>query len=230
LHPPLLALSDLASVAAVTGSHTGEAAGNGIYGKSSNGDGVHGESISADSSGVAGIHSAGGHGVYGSSNSGYAGFFQGNVFCTGSVTVQGDVILPGGDCAELFDIVGMEPLEPGTLVVMDDSGALKASALPYDRKVAGVVARAGSHRPGIILDSAETSGARATISLLGKVYCKVDANHSAIEVGDLLTSSPTLGHAMKATDVSRAFGAIVGKAMRAHPSGKGLIPILLALQ
>jgi hypothetical protein len=35
---------------------------------------------------------------------------------------------------------------------------------------------------------------------------------------------------MKATDPSRAFGAVIGKALRAHASGAGLIPILVALQ
>jgi hypothetical protein len=51
-----------------------------------------------------------------------------------------------------------------------------------------------------------------------------------IEVGDLLTTSPTPGHAMKATDPVRAFGAVIGKALRALGDGQGLIPILVALQ
>jgi hypothetical protein len=36
--------------------------------------------------------------------------------------------------------------------------------------------------------------------LVSKVYCKVDAQYASIEVGDLLTSSPTPGCAMKAED------------------------------
>jgi hypothetical protein len=35
---------------------------------------------------------------------------------------------------------------------------------------------------------------------------------------------------MKATNHSRAFGAIIGKALGAIKSGKGQIPILVALQ
>jgi hypothetical protein len=66
--------------------------------------------------------------------------------------------------------------------------------------------------------------------LFGKAYCKVDAAYAAIEVGDLLTSSDTAGHAMKAADPAKAFGAIVGKALGALPSGRGLIPILISLQ
>jgi hypothetical protein len=46
----------------------------------------------------------------------------------------------------------------------------------------------------------------------------------------LLTTSPTRGHAMKATDPLQAFGAVLGKALRPLTEGQGLIPILVALQ
>ena len=36
------------------------------------------------------------------------------------------------------------------------------------------------------------------LALVGKVYCKVNAQYAPVEVGDLLTTSPTLGHAMRA--------------------------------
>jgi len=51
-----------------------------------------------------------------------------------------------------------------------------------------------------------------------------------IEVGDLLTTSDTLGHAMKASDTGKAFGVIVGKALGSLSEGRGLIPILVTLQ
>jgi hypothetical protein len=35
---------------------------------------------------------------------------------------------------------------------------------------------------------------------------------------------------MKATDPARAFGAVIGKALGSLESGRGLIPILVALQ
>jgi hypothetical protein len=66
--------------------------------------------------------------------------------------------------------------------------------------------------------------------LIGKVLCKVDTQYGSIAVGDLLTSSPTLGHAMKAVDPLQAFGAIIGKALRLLKSGQDLVPILVALQ
>ena len=65
---------------------------------------------------------------------------------------------------------------------------------------------------------------------MGKVFCKVDAQFGAIEVGDLLTTSPTPGHAMKTNDPFKAFGAVIGKALRPLKEGQGLIPILIALQ
>ena len=65
---------------------------------------------------------------------------------------------------------------------------------------------------------------------MGKVFCKVDAQFGAIEVGDLLTTSPTPGHAMKTSDPFQAFGAVIGKALRPLIEGQGLIPILIALQ
>jgi hypothetical protein len=68
------------------------------------------------------------------------------------------------------------------------------------------------------------------VAVVGKVYCKVDAQYAPIEVGDLLTTSPTPGHAMKADDPLRAFGAVIGKALRGLQSGQGLVPILVALQ
>jgi hypothetical protein len=51
-----------------------------------------------------------------------------------------------------------------------------------------------------------------------------------IEVGDLLTTSSCSGHAMKASDPFRAFGAVIGKALRPLASGRGKIPVLVALQ
>jgi hypothetical protein len=65
---------------------------------------------------------------------------------------------------------------------------------------------------------------------MGKVYCKVDATDAAIAVGDLLTTSRTPGHAMKAEDPVRAFGAVIGKALRPLSGGLGLVPVLVALQ
>jgi hypothetical protein len=64
----------------------------------------------------------------------------------------------------------------------------------------------------------------------GRVYCRADASHGAIEPGDLLTISSTPGHAMKATDPAKAQGAIIGKAITRLKEGKGLVLVLVTLQ
>lgn len=61
-------------------------------------------------------------------------------------------------------------------------------------------------------------------------FCKVDADIAPIETGDLLTTSPTPGHAQKVTDRAKAVGAIIGKALAPLASGKGKIPVLVTLQ
>ena len=81
-----------------------------------------------------------------------------------------------------------------------------------------------------MLDRRGSSEGRASIALVGKVYCKVDADPAPITVGDLLTTSTRPGFAMKAADPAQAFGAVIGKALRPLRSGQGLIPILVALQ
>jgi hypothetical protein len=150
---------------------------------------------------------------------------DGNLFVN-----KGDVILAGADCAEEFDIVDVEDVESGTVMVINDDGALRISNQPYDKRVAGVISGAGNYKPGLILDRQQSQNYRKPIALMGKVYCKVDASYGAIEVGDLLTTSPTLGHAMKANDPLKAFGSVIGKALRPLDEGQGLIPILIALQ
>ena len=115
-------------------------------------------------------------------------------------------------------------------MVVDSEGTLRPCEIAYDKKVGGVISGAGAFKPGITLGKIESSGNRQPISLIGKVYCKVDADYGAIEVGDMLTTSLTLGHAMKAIDQQKAFGAVIGKALRSLAEGQDLIPILIALQ
>ena len=70
------------------------------------------------------------------------------------------------------------------------------------------------------------------VTLGAFAYCKVDADIAPIDMGDLLTTSPTKGHAQKVSDDNKvkAIGAIIGKAMGKLDKGKGKIPILVMLQ
>jgi hypothetical protein len=149
-------------------------------------------------------------------------------FADVNIVNSGDIKF--GDCAEEFDVRDGVETEPGTVMVLDESGDLLPSSSPYDRRVAGVVSGGGDYRPAIILNREPTNRHRLPVALVGRVYCKVDADIAPIAAGDLLTTAPTLGHAMKATDPLRAFGAVIGKALRPLEAGKAAIPILIALQ
>jgi len=116
------------------------------------------------------------------------------------------------------------------LMVLNHEGKLEPSSMPYDKKVVGIVAGAGKYRPGIVLDHKNSAMPRVPISVLGKVSCLADAIYGSIEVGDLLTTSLTPGHAMKASDPHRAFGSVIGKALRPLPTGTGMIDVLISLQ
>lgn len=207
----------------------------GVLGTSDNKDGVRGEAHSQNGSGVAGVNDRDGPGIYGQGNP--AGRFIGNIEVTGDakvtgeITVTKDIKLTNGDLAEDFDILE-ENVDAGTVMVLDDSGSLLHSHQEYDRKVAGVVSGAAGYKPAILLDSKESheSNNRLPIALMGKVYCKVDARYSSIETGDLLTTSSTKGHAMKAKDSTKVFGAVIGKALGSIKEGLGMIPILVTLQ
>lgn len=187
--------------------------------------------------GVKGV-STGGIGVLGESRSyvailgraPVAGRFEGNV------EVTGDIRLLNADCAEDFDIAQSENVEAGTVMVLNEMGSLKSSYQEYDKKVAGIIAGANGYKPAIVLDREHSQSqnqenrTRLPIALMGKAYCKVDARHSSVEVGDLLTTSSTKGHAMKAEDPTKAIGAIIGKALGSLKDGLGMMPVLVTLQ
>lgn len=156
--------------------------------------------------------------------------FIGAFHTTGNLTVDGDIQLAGADYAEDFDITNPCEAEPGTVMVLDDSGGVRMSDQAYDRRVAGVVSGAGDYKPAVILDRHASGTNRRPLALMGKVYCMVDASDAAIAIGDLLTTSSTPGHAMKAENPAQAFGAVIGKALRPLAGGRGLVPILVALQ
>lgn len=61
------------------------------------------------------------------------------------------------------------------------------------------------------------------VALVGRVPVKVDASYGAIRPGDALTSSPTAGHAMKATEP----GMIIGTAINGFEAGRGEVLVFL---
>jgi hypothetical protein len=201
----------------------------GVWGASTNHEGVHAETRSTGTAAMA---------VYQKNvNSDTPALYvkhDGNRLAAiflGSVIVTGDISMNNGDCAEDFDLADGCAAEPGAVMVLDDEGHLRESSSAYDRRVAGVISGAGSFKPGIVLDRQEATHAnRRPIALLGKVFCKADAQFGPIRVGDMLTTSPTPGCAMRADDPIKSFGAVIGKALQPLLTGQGLVPILIALR
>ncbi len=159
----------------------------------------------------------------------------------GVVEVGALRITNGSDFAENFDVntaaTSSEALatkvEAGMVVSIDPAapGKLTLATEAYDRRVAGIISGAGGVNPGMMMSQAGTlADGQHPVALSGRVYCWVDASQGAIEPGDLLTTSSTPGHAMKATNASKAQGAIIGKAMTGLKSGRGLVLVLVTLQ
>ena len=234
---------------------TQSSSSNGVFGSNSAtaatpegtvaGYGVFGLTTVPNASGVFGANNGGGTGISAVSSNGtglfatggkFAAVFDGNVQCngdhqcTGTMTVNQDIVLSNADCAEEFDVTSSAKAEPGTVMVIGDDEALRPSSEPYDRRVAGVVSGGGDYKSALLLDRRASVRPRSAVALFGKVYCKADAQQEPINVGDLLTTSPTPGHAMRASDQRRAFGAVIGKALQPLTSGQGLIAILVSLQ
>jgi hypothetical protein len=122
--------------------------------------------------------------------------------------------LPAG--ASLFSVG--EAVEPGDLLKLDpeDPEQLTRAATAADPTVVGIVAAEVIDGDGVF---------RAPVFGTGFAVVKVDAGYGAVLAGDLLTSSPTPGHAMVA--INPVPGTIVGKALEPLDHGTGLIRILV---
>ena len=152
----------------------------------------------------------------------------------GRITTQELSITGGSDLSEQFDITPLEDtVKPGMVVCIDPKhpGQLIPCSQSYDRTVAGVVSGAGGVKPGMLMGQRGTAAdGLHPVALTGRVYCWADASKGAIQPGDLITTSDTPGHAMKASDHSRAMGTILGKAMTSLDHDKGLVLVLVSLQ
>lgn len=212
--------------------------GDGVFGTSQT-NGIHGRSASATDSGVWGENTGAGFGVAGSSISGpgvlgqsqtgNAGEFRGNVSVQGDLNVTGDVLLVNRDICERFAAAPAD-FEPGMVMVMGGDGLLAPCTRAYDRAVVGVISGAGTLRPAITLGQGQDNNPNVPIALVGTAYCMADADQGEIQIGDLLTSAPTRGHAMKVTDWPLSHGTVIGKALAPLDRGRGLIPIVISLQ
>ena len=112
--------------------------------------------------------------------------------------------------AGVGDVVAIDPDRDGYVIPAHEAA---------DAAVIGVV----TSGPSLLLGSAESD--RAVVALVGTTQCKVDARYGAIRPGDLLVTSPTPGHAMRAVDAPP--GAVFAKALESLEVGTDTIRVLL---
>ena len=185
------------------------------------------------------INSAGRYAVQANTDATYGLYTPDSVYVGGKIDLVGAVDPVIG---ERFKVDPQGHYEVGDLLVIDpDSPYLVLSSEPNDTKVIGVVG------PGVDYERGELMvivfgwhGAKPAEddeeNLRTVARIKVDARYGSIQRGDLLTSSPRPGYAMKAqpVDVSGIEiyrpGTIIGKALEPLDSGQGLIEIFIVLQ
>jgi len=111
-----------------------------------------------------------------------------------------------------------EPVEAGDVLALDPQhpGRLRRTASAADPNVVGLAAG-----PSESVGGAEIAPVVGT----GFAEVRVDAGYGEILPGDLLTSSPTPGHAMRAH--APGTGTVLGKAVEGLGSGTGTIRILV---
>jgi hypothetical protein len=235
-----------------TGVHGRSSLSHGVYGETSGQyswvSGVYGKATKVEANGVTGWNEGGGVGVYAFSKSGKALVAKGetgnlieawdtepaSVFVF-KVTNAGAAHALGGwqgapDFAELMATEGdAVAYEPGDVLVISTEfdRAIARSSEPNSALVAGVY----SENPGFVGSPDVMEGQREDdipVAVVGIVPCKASAENGPIHRGDLLVTSATPGHAMRAE--SPAPGTILGKALESLDAGTGVIQVLVTLQ
>lgn len=108
---------------------------------------------------------------------------------------------------------------PGDIVSVTKDGLVR-SATAYDPLIYGVVSAAP-----ILSVEPKTDTSKSVISS-GETDVHVSTKNGAIEVGDLITSSPDAGVGQKATES----GYVLGKALKAYSdSSVGTIPVAVSI-
>jgi len=152
---------------------------------------------------------------------------------TGRVFADGGFQASGADFAESMAVAGdRTKYVAGDVLVIDRSAnrRLALAQQPYSTLVAGIY----STKPGMLASNRKliegVAADEVPLGVVGIVPCKVTAENGPIQVGDLLVTSSTPGHAMRGTDRNRMLGAVVGKALESLPRGNGVIQVLVTLQ
>ncbi len=143
----------------------------------------------------------------------------------GEAYADGDWNDGGADFAEMLPAVA--GLEPGDVLAIGPDGTLVRSTELYQTSVAGVY----STDPGFVAGVPIEGKIPGTIPLAmaGAVPVKVSAENGPIRPGDLLVTSGTPGHAMRAGP-NPPQGTVIGKALEKWDTGTGVIKMLAVLQ
>jgi hypothetical protein len=125
-----------------------------------------------------------------------------------------DKPLPEG--VALFPVTG--PVEPGDLLALDPGapGRLRRVATVADPAVVGIATGDSVQKDGEL---------HVPVAGSGFAVVNADATYGVIQAGDLLTSSPTPGHAM--ATLAPAPGTVIGKALEPLVAGTGAIRVLV---
>ena len=146
---------------------------------------------------------------------------------TGKGYFNGGTQTGGADVAERFST--RDQLEPGDVIEID-ALAEAHYRRATDREstlVAGVV----TTFPGVLMNAPDASGAASgpALALVGRVPVKVTNEGGAIAPGDLLVTSSTPGHAMRAPAQVKP-GTVIGKALGAFAGPSGRVQMLVMLR
>jgi hypothetical protein len=148
---------------------------------------------------------------------------------TGKGFFNGGTQTGGADVAEAFTVAGDRgTYGPGDVLVIATSSdrTLEKSRTPYSTAVIGVYAT----KPGVLLTPRNVEANHddmVPLGALGVMPTKVTAENGPIHRGDLLVTSRTPGHAMRA-GAHPAVGTVIGKALGnfAGP-GAGVIEVFV---
>ena len=201
------------------------AAGPGMWVHSAGGDGILVDTASWD-----GVHVVGpvGGTYYGSGKKGDEDFA---VLNTGEVRSKVGFATPANDYAVLMNVPGARSdYEPGdVLVISGDQGqSVELCASSYSPTVIGVYSASPGFLGGQSVTDQVDSTNSISVAIMGIASVKVSAENGPIKPGDLLVTSSTPGHAMRADEPVP--GTILGKALGTLDSGVGMILVLLTLQ
>ncbi len=180
---------------------------------------------------------------------GFALFTNGNLGVSGDAFFMGaksgyvtDVVINGGEDdlhpGDLVEIMGSHPAVIGdipTIIVRKTSEASSHRVLGPIACALAVTAQDETSEDELVqtafsvhrVDGAMAPGEYGMVVTLGSfARIRVDAQYGVIYPGDLLVSSPTLGHAMVAARPT--VGTVVGKALGSLESGTGEMPVFIS--